>query len=115
MNTRNEQGHGTCSFVAAGADDRGLSTVEYVVLLVLVVGAAVALWVNIRQDIRDKLTMVNDSFAAVAYKGGSAQSSGPAGGASPANPPAAAAPAFEVSPAPAALSEGAPTKTKEDR
>ena len=36
-------------------DERGLSTVEYVIILVLVAAAAVTLWVNFGETLRVKL------------------------------------------------------------
>ena len=48
-------------------DERGLSSVEYVVLLVLIVGAAIALWVNIRDDVTSKITDVHNSMQNVNY------------------------------------------------
>jgi hypothetical protein len=106
---------------SAASDDRGLSTVEYVVLLVLVVGAAIGLWMNIGQDVRDKLTVVHNSFASVTYSGAAPQSPGSTGSASPAGSPVAAIPVVAPTPQPiaapasAALTETGSGKTKEDR
>ena len=117
MNTRNREARSAGDFVSAARDERGLSTVEYVVLLVLIVGAAVALWVNIGQDVRDKLTMVNSSFAAVTYGSAASQNPGSPEKGSPAAQPAASpapqpvVPGPQPAPAPAA----APGKAKEDR
>jgi Flp pilus assembly pilin Flp len=48
-------------------DQRGLSSVEYVVLLVLIVGAAIVLWTNIRDDVTGKLTKVHSDMTKVTY------------------------------------------------
>ncbi|HVY28777.1 MAG TPA: Flp family type IVb pilin [Polyangiaceae bacterium] len=40
-------------------DERGLSTVEYVIILVLIAAAAIGLWVSFGGKIKDKLTDVN--------------------------------------------------------
>lgn len=44
------------------ADERGLSTVEYVVLLVLIVAMAVAAWNTFGQDVLAKLTGASGDF-----------------------------------------------------
>jgi Flp pilus assembly pilin Flp len=43
-------------------DERGLSTVEYVVLLVLIVAMAVAAWNSFGSRVQGKLTQASDSF-----------------------------------------------------
>lgn len=43
-------------------DDRGLSTVEYVVLLVLIVAMAVAAWQSFGSNVNAKLTQASGSF-----------------------------------------------------
>ena len=53
---------------ALAADQRGLSSVEYVVLLVLIVGAAIALWVNIRDDVTSKINNVHTTMGDVKYQ-----------------------------------------------
>lgn len=37
-------------------DERGLSTVEYVIILVLIAAAAIGLWVNFGKTLREKIT-----------------------------------------------------------
>lgn len=49
-------------------DQRGLSSVEYVVLLVLIVGAAIALWVNIKDDVTNKIGKVHNDMTKVDYQ-----------------------------------------------
>ena len=113
MNTRTRKPRAGSALVSVAVDDRGLSTVEYIVLLVLIVGAAVALWVNIKQDVHDKLTMANSSFAAVGYGSTGSQSAGASE-----STPAGAQPAVAAAPLPApaaAAPQTAPAKTKEDR
>ena len=36
-------------------DERGLSTVEYVIILVLIAAAAITLWVQFGETLRDKI------------------------------------------------------------
>jgi len=43
-------------------DERGLSTVEYVVLLVLIVAMAVAAWNTFGKSVNSKLTEASGSF-----------------------------------------------------
>lgn len=45
-------------------DERGLSTVEYVVLLVLICAGCVALWASFGEDVYDKLRGASDQFNA---------------------------------------------------
>ena len=40
-------------------DERGLSTVEYVIILVLIAAAAIGLWVNFGDKLRDKIKGAN--------------------------------------------------------
>jgi Flp pilus assembly pilin Flp len=93
-------------------DERGLSTVEYVVLLVLVVAACIGLWMNFGKDLRDKLTSVNNAFGQVTFQAGGL-GAGPGGNSPRAATPSASPPASP--PAMAPLAEGVPTKAKEDR
>ncbi|HVW25524.1 MAG TPA: hypothetical protein VHC69_09145 [Polyangiaceae bacterium] len=46
-------------------DQRGLSSVEYVVLLVLVVAASVGLWVTFGSNVTTRIGIVNSSLAPV--------------------------------------------------
>lgn len=46
-------------------DQRGLSSVEYVVLLVLVVAASVGLWVTFGKNVTTRIDTVNTSLAPV--------------------------------------------------
>lgn len=119
MSTCNQNARNAIDSASAVTDDRGLSTVEYVVLLVLIVGAVIGLWVNIGQDVRDRLTKVHSSLAAVDYGGGVAPISGSTGNSSLASPPVAVVPAAVTpaspAPAPVPAGEGTPTKAKEDR
>jgi len=39
-----------------GRDERGLSTVEYTILLVLIVACSVGLWKKLGEDVTDKLS-----------------------------------------------------------
>lgn len=43
-------------------DERGLSTVEYVIILVLIAAAAIGLWVTFGKNLKDKLTDVNSEM-----------------------------------------------------
>ena len=44
-------------------DQRGLSTVEYTVLLVLIVAVSVGLWNKLGAKVHDKLSKSNDAIA----------------------------------------------------
>ena len=44
-------------------DERGLSTVEYVIILVLVAAASVGLWVNFGGTLKKKLGAANDEIS----------------------------------------------------
>lgn len=44
-------------------DERGLSTVEYVVLLVLICAGCVGLWASFGQDVYTKLQGASDEFS----------------------------------------------------
>jgi len=46
-------------------DERGLSTVEYVILLVLIAAGGVALWVKLGSSINGKLNSANSELDAV--------------------------------------------------
>jgi Flp pilus assembly pilin Flp len=48
-----------------GRDVRGLSTVEYTILLVLVVAGTVGLWNNFGKDLKGKLNKSTGDFAGV--------------------------------------------------
>ena len=48
--------------VSLARDDRGLSTVEYVILLVLVAVAGIVAWNNIGQTVIDKITGSDDKL-----------------------------------------------------
>lgn len=43
-------------------DQRGLSTVEYTVLLVLILAGAITLWKNLGQDVHDQLGKAQGDF-----------------------------------------------------
>jgi Flp pilus assembly pilin Flp len=60
---------------ALARDDHGLSTVEYVVLLVLVVAMAVAAWNTFGRDVKGKLGTAAKSFNA-SVVGGTVQAGG---------------------------------------
>ncbi len=47
------------------SDDRGLSTVEYVIILVLIAAAAVAAWTTLGGHIRDKIKSADDSVNSI--------------------------------------------------
>jgi Flp pilus assembly pilin Flp len=98
---------------STATDERGLSTVEYVVLLVLVVAACIGLWVSFGKDLRDKLTTVNSAFEQVTFQPGSAPNTSSGGSAPPTGVGAVHSPTAE--PVVAPLAETAPAKTKEDR
>jgi Flp pilus assembly pilin Flp len=51
-------------------DERGLSTVEYVVLLVLIVAMAVAAWNSFGKDVNAKLKTASGSFNSKVTAGG---------------------------------------------
>lgn len=51
-------------------DERGLSTVEYVVLLVLIVAASVGLWVSFGGALTAKLGNVNSEMGKVTFTPG---------------------------------------------
>jgi Flp pilus assembly pilin Flp len=44
-------------------DQRGLSTVEYTVLLVLILAGAITLWKKLGQDVHDKLGKAQGEFS----------------------------------------------------
>ncbi len=48
-----------------GRDARGLSTVEYTILLVLVVGGTVKLWTDFGDDLVKKLKTSTDKFETI--------------------------------------------------
>ena len=43
-------------------DDRGLSTVEYVIILVLIAAAAIGTWVVFGGKVKDKINIANDQM-----------------------------------------------------
>lgn len=101
-------------------DERGLSSVEYVVLLVLVVAASVGLWQTFGQEIRDKITIANTSLASVnaaasASQTPNANGNAPAGTTVATSPVIARATQPASSPVPAPATLATPGKTKEDR
>ncbi|HVW25523.1 MAG TPA: hypothetical protein VHC69_09140 [Polyangiaceae bacterium] len=98
-------------------DDRGLSSVEYVVLLVLVVAASVGLWQTFGSEVQDKVRIANAALANVTTGQGSGQTSGTSGNTAPASSSitTTAVVSPPPQPAPAPATEGASMKTKEDR
>jgi Flp pilus assembly pilin Flp len=52
---------------ALARDERGLSSVEYVVLLVLVVAACIGLWMNFGSQMTTKLGSVNTEMGKVTF------------------------------------------------
>ena len=46
----------TCGSTSLTRDERGLSTVEYVIILVLVAAAAIGLWMSFGEILRGKIT-----------------------------------------------------------
>jgi Flp pilus assembly pilin Flp len=64
-------------------DDRGLSTVEYVVLLVLIVAMAVAAWNGFGKSVNDKLKQASGSFETTVQGGAVGATSGDQGGGGP--------------------------------
>lgn len=46
-------------------DERGLSTVEYVILLVLIAAACIGLWVTFGESLRTKIGAANDEMEQV--------------------------------------------------
>jgi len=51
-----------------GRDERGLSTVEYTILLVLIVACSVGLWKGLGTDLTTKLSKSNGEFKTVQVK-----------------------------------------------
>lgn len=49
-------------------DERGLSTVEYVIVLVLIAAAAISLWVSFGGKLRDKIGAANAEMDKVEIK-----------------------------------------------
>ncbi|MET0282834.1 MAG: hypothetical protein ABW352_00110 [Polyangiales bacterium] len=71
---------------ALAADEQGLSTVEYVVLLVLIVAMAVAAWNSFGRDVTSKLGSASTSFKS-SVVGGEVQGAGsPTGARGPSGP-----------------------------
>lgn len=50
-------------------DERGLSTVEYVIILVLIAAAAISLWVTMGEKLRAKIDGANTELDKVEIKG----------------------------------------------
>lgn len=50
------------STTAFGNDERGLSTVEYVIILVLIAAAAIGTWVTFGGKVRDKIEASNKAM-----------------------------------------------------
>jgi Flp pilus assembly pilin Flp len=51
-----------CGKHSLARDERGLSTVEYVIILVLVAAAAIGLWMSFGKVLRDKITAATDEL-----------------------------------------------------
>ena len=49
-------------------DDRGLSTVEYVIILVLIAAAAIGTWVTFGKKVREKIDAANTQMDEVQVK-----------------------------------------------
>ena len=54
-----------CSSIRKLLDDRGLSTVEYVIILVLIAAAAVAAWTSFGEHLKNKLKSADDSVSTI--------------------------------------------------
>ena len=54
-------------------DQRGLSTVEYVIILVLIAAAAIGTWVTFGQKVKDKIDASNQELDKVQVQGKSAK------------------------------------------
>lgn len=67
-------------------DERGLSTVEYVVLLVLIVAMAVAAWQSFGSNVNGKLTQASGSFDTTVSAGAVTPAGGGPGAQTPPNP-----------------------------
>lgn len=113
MNTYTKKAPAAPRFASTMTDDRGLSTVEYVVLLVLIVAASVGLWVNFGKSLTDKLALANTEFGRVTLEQGSGQPSTPGGGTPITTTPVVTSPPSALVAAP--VTESPPAKGKDDR
>lgn len=57
-------------------DERGLSTVEYVIILVLIAAAAVGVWTKLGGTIRSKINDSNDEINGITIEGGEQKTDG---------------------------------------
>lgn len=57
------------------SDDRGLSTVEYVILLVLIAASCIGLWVTFGEKLREKIEAANKEMDQVQIDGGKSSGS----------------------------------------
>lgn len=57
------------------SDDRGLSTVEYVILLVLIAASCISLWVTFGEKLREKIEAANKEMDQVQIDGGNGSGS----------------------------------------
>jgi Flp pilus assembly pilin Flp len=55
--------------VSLARDERGLSTVEYVIILVLIAAAAISLWVTMGKKLREKIDAANNQLDQVTIDG----------------------------------------------
>jgi len=55
--------------VSLARDERGLSTVEYVIILVLIAAAAISLWVTMGEKLRTKIEGANTELDKVTIEG----------------------------------------------
>lgn len=55
--------------VSLARDERGLSTVEYVIILVLIAAAAIGLWVTMGEKLRAKIEGANTELDKVTIEG----------------------------------------------
>lgn len=55
--------------VSLARDERGLSTVEYVIILVLIAAAAISLWVTMGEKLRTKIDGANTELDKVTIEG----------------------------------------------
>lgn len=55
--------------VSLARDERGLSTVEYVIILVLIAAAAISLWVTMGTKLRAKIDASNTELDSVTIEG----------------------------------------------
>lgn len=58
-------------------DERGLSTVEYVIILVLIAAAAVGVWTTLGTTIRSKINDSNEKIEGISVEGEEGQSKDP--------------------------------------